>query len=75
MNYTQHSPPWPSIIRQLKSIGISQTEIAAHCAVSKSTLSELVNGVAKRDPGYLVGVRLMELHKRHSRKFNPKEKS
>jgi transcriptional regulator with XRE-family HTH domain len=75
MHYTQHSPDWPALIKQLKAIGIQQTEIAAHCGVSNSTLSELVTKRAKRDPGYLIGVRLVELHKKNLRKINHKEKA
>ncbi len=73
---TQPIAFWQNIIRELKLAGISQTRVAQACKLSKSSISELVNGVAKREPSYTVGTTLLAMHKRQASKIKQaKEKA
>lgn len=60
---------WAQIIKDISSTGLRQEQIAAFCGCGQSTISDLA--VKKgREPGYSLGTKLRELHKRCQRHVN-----
>jgi hypothetical protein len=59
---------WNLIIADLRAAGFSQAQIAEKCGCTQSTVSELAT-IPGREPRYLLGVALMQLHKKQSRKI------
>ena len=55
---------WPTLIAALQAAGVKQQEIAEHCDVSQSTVSDLKRG-AITSPSFEFGTRLIALHKTH----------
>lgn len=54
---------WPDLITSLQAAGVTQQQIAEHCNVWQSTVSELKLGKIA-SPSFEFGTRLVELHQR-----------
>lgn len=52
---------WKNIITKLSDAGVTQKEIALHCACGQSTISEISRGEIK-NPAYSIGSKLIELY-------------
>ena len=53
---------WPTLIAALQAAGVTQQQIAEHCGVSQSTVSELKRKSIE-SPSFDFGTRLVDLHK------------
>jgi transcriptional regulator with XRE-family HTH domain len=54
----------PKKIKELRAAGVTQQEIADHCGVAASTVSDWANKAAKRGPSYEAATKLIALHAR-----------
>lgn len=54
---------WKTIITQIQSSGLTQTQIAEKCKCAQSTISELMTD-PDRIPSFPIGAALLELHKK-----------
>ena len=54
---------WKTLIQKLIDMGMTQQQIAAHCGVSQSSISDLASGNAKK-PRFDTGAAIVELAKR-----------
>lgn len=61
------STPWRDIITELRLMGLTQMELAGHCGVNQSAISELLTGKTT-DPRYSTGASLLALHAMYYRK-------
>lgn len=52
---------WKKLLAELMEAGVLQTQIAAECGVSQSTVSDLHRGATKR-PSFEFGDKLRALH-------------
>ena len=52
---------WTKLLADLATAGMTQTEIAAECGVSQSTISDLSRGEIKA-PSFELGSKLVALH-------------
>lgn len=55
---------WKKLLGELRAVGLTQQEIAEHCRVSQSTVSDIGRGQTK-SPGFEIGAALLALHKKH----------
>lgn len=58
---------WKNIISDLKSAGLTQTQIAEKCGCAQSTISEMATD-GDRTPSFPIGAALLELHKKAIKK-------
>jgi hypothetical protein len=52
---------WIKLISDLSAAGVTQKDIAAHCACGQSTISEIGRGAIK-NPAYSIGKQLIDMH-------------
>ena len=64
-------PDLKTIVSDLKSIGLSQMQIAKSCGCVQSTISALARGEA--ETSFLIGTALVALHKKHARQIKAKQ--
>jgi hypothetical protein len=55
-------PDWPTLIADLQARGLSEAKIGAHIGCSQMNINLLRRGVTT-DPRYMLGMRLLALHK------------
>ena len=55
---------WRALIEALQAAGVTQQQIAEHCEVKQSTVSDLKRG-SIASPSFNFGTRLVALHKTH----------
>lgn len=53
---------WRALIEALQAAGVTQQQIAEHCEVKQSTVSDLKRG-SITSPSFNFGTRLVDLHK------------
>lgn len=59
---------WSQLVRDLQALQVTQQEIADHCGVAQSTVSDWLNKDVKRGPSFESGQRLIDLHKARTKK-------